>query len=429
MLLSKFILITSIPCGHPCELKEAIPATLLHPVFGQFINDSKTHTIMENDNNLVYELANAMSAIYENKTQQVEKVSQVLSRYNLGIRLTSKVQGTSYLMDADMYLEVQNNLHCFVIAEFKNKEATSSSEPYMQALLYYLESMRVSTPRMSGFALPCFLLIIFGPYIVFAGAVWTLRPAVQILSNPLVFNYHSMDTDNQVAAACHMAAFCTAVRSLERYYEMLPPESELCNRLSHPILFPYPTSFISLNDNSKKNFNYTEHLEEDEGKLKRLIFFGTLTEGHAKVAICIKFVRCYSPDAHLHCAVSGLPEGWYMVVIDEIVRYDVLADLPNTDLLPQLIFQAIREQLNTLHACQLVHGNIRDTNILVKKDDLTKFMIIDFNWAGIEEVMCYPSYVNYTQINRPHGARDGLLIKAAHDHVMLNFIIEVRAEK
>jgi serine/threonine protein kinase len=254
-----------------------------------------------------------------------------------------------------------------------------------------------------------------------------------------VFNYHSTDTDNQVAAARHMAAFRTAVRSLERYYETLPPESELGNRFSHPMLFPYPTSFISLDDNSKKNFNYTEHLDQDEGKPKRLIFFGTLTEGNAKVAICIKFVRSYSPDAHLHCALSGvaprlrgfekLPGGWYMVVMDEIVGYDVLADLPNTDLLPRSVFQAIGEQLKTLHARQLVHGDIRDTNILVKKDDWTKFMIIDFDWAGIEEVVRYPPYVNYTKINRPHGARDGLLIKAAHDHAMLDFIIEARAEK
>jgi hypothetical protein len=151
-----------IACGRPRELEEAIPATLLHPVFGQFIDDSRTHTITENDNNLVDELANAMSAIYENENKRVETVNEVLSRYNLGFRLNSKVQGTTYFTDADMSVEVQNNQHRFVIAEFKNEAATSSSEPYMQALSYYLESTRAYAPRMSGFALPCFLLILFG---------------------------------------------------------------------------------------------------------------------------------------------------------------------------------------------------------------------------------------------------------------------------
>ncbi|KAG2335614.1 hypothetical protein BDR05DRAFT_971585 [Suillus weaverae] len=428
-----------IACGRPRDLEEAIPATLLHPVFGQFIDDCQTHTITEEDNNLVDELANVMSALYGAENKRLDAVSEVFAEYRLGFRLNGKVQGTAYVTDADMSVEVNNNRHPYVIAEFKNEAANSSSEPYMQAVAYYLESTRTFASRMSGSALPCFLFILFGPYIVFAGAVWTLRPAVQILSSPLVFNYHSTDTENQIAAARHMAAFRKAVRSLAKYYETLPLESELANTSSHPILFPYPTSFTSLDDNSKTCFDYTEQLDEDEGKPKRLIFFGTLAEGPAKAAICIKFVRRYSQDAHLHCALSGfaprlrgfekLPGGWYMVVMDKLDGYDVLADLSHTDRLPRSLFEAIREQLKTLHARRLVHGDVRDTNVLVKKDDRTKFMIIDFDWAGVEEVVRYPPYVNYTKIKRPNDARDGLLVKAAHDSAMLDDIIEMRAQK
>jgi hypothetical protein len=274
---------------------------------------------------------------------------------------------------------------------------------------------------------------------VFAGAVWTLRPSIQILSSPLVFNYHSTDTDNQIAAARHMAAFRKSVRSLERYYKALLPECELVNTLSHPILFPYPTSFTSLDDNRKISFNYTEQLEEDGGQSKRLIFFGTLADGRSDAAICIKFVRRYSRDAHLHCALIGvapklrgferLPGGWYMVVMDKIVGYRVLADLPSTDRLPHSLFDGIRAQLKTLHACNLVHGDLRDTNIFVKKDDTTKFMIIDFDWSGVDEVVRYPPFVNYIKIKRPNDARDGLPVKAAHDHEMLDVIIDMRAQK
>ncbi|KAG1853978.1 hypothetical protein F4604DRAFT_1591359 [Suillus subluteus] len=425
-----------IACGRPRNLEDTIPATLLHPVFGQFIDDCRTHTVTEEDNNLVDELMNVMSALYETENKRMDAVSEVLTKYRLSFRLNAKVPGTAYVMDADMSIDVHNSHHPYVIAEFKNEAATSSSEPYMQAVAYYLESTRTSASRMSGSALPCFLFILFGPYIVFAGAVWTLRPAVQILSSPLVFNYHSTDTENQITATRHMAAFRKAVKLLERYYETLPPESELTNTLSHPILFPYPTSFTSLDDGSKIYFKYTEQLDEDGGMSKRLIFFGTLTEGPV---ICIKFVRRYSQDAHLHCASSGfaprlrgfekLPGGWYMVVMDKLVSYDVLADLPHTDRLPRSVFEAIRKQLKTLHACQLVHGDIRDTNILVKKDNRTKFMIIDFDWAGVEEVVRYPPYVNYTKIKRPNDARDGLLVKAAHDDAMLDDIIDMRVQE
>jgi hypothetical protein len=156
-----------IACGRPRELEEAIPATLLHPVFGQFTDDSRTHAITEEDNNMVDELANAMSALYANENQRINAVGEVLKRYRLDFHLNGRVHGTAYVTDADMSVNIRNNRHPVVIAEFKNEAAVSSSEPYMQALSYYLESTRASAPRMSGFALPCFLLTIFGERIYF----------------------------------------------------------------------------------------------------------------------------------------------------------------------------------------------------------------------------------------------------------------------
>ncbi|KAG2029998.1 hypothetical protein BDR03DRAFT_1017658 [Suillus americanus] len=400
-----------IACGHPRELDETIPTMLLHPVFRQFIDDSRTQTITEEDNRLVGKLANVMSALYGAENERVDAVSKVLAGYGLGFLVKCKVKGTVYETDTEMSVDVHNNRHPFMISEFKNEAATSSSEPYMQALAYYLESTRGFASKMSRSALPCFLLIIFGPYLVFAGAVWTLHPAAQILSSPLAFNYHCTDTDS------HMAAFWKSVRALERYYEMLPPESKLANKLRHLILFPYPKSFKCLDDSSETQFKYTGQLEEEDGMSKRLVFFGTLSDGRAEAGICIKFIRHYSRDAHLHCALSGVTPR----------LYDVLADLPDTERLPRLVFEDIGEQLKTLHACQLVHRDIHDTNIMVKKDDRMKFMIIDFNWVGVEEATRYPPYVNYSKIKRPEEARDGLPVKAAHDDVMLDVIIEMRA--
>ncbi|KIK77136.1 hypothetical protein PAXRUDRAFT_835096 [Paxillus rubicundulus Ve08.2h10] len=426
-----------IPCGRPRDLQETIPTTLLHPVFGQFIDDCHTHAITEEDNNLVEELANVMSALYATEDKRVNAVSKVLAGYWLDLRLNGKVQGTPYVTDADISAKIDGHPHPYVIAEFKNEAATSSSEPYVQAVAYYLESTRMYASKMSGSVLPSFLFILFGPYIVFAGAVWTLRPAVQILSSPLAFHYHSTDTDNQIAAARHMAAFRKAVRSLKKYYEALPG-SGLTNTLSHPMLFPYPTSFTSLDDNKKTSFNYTEQLAEDGAKSKRLIFFGTLTEGSAEAAICIKFVQRYSRDAHLHCASSGfaprlrgfekLPGGWHMVVMDRLVGFKLLADLSYTECLPKSVLQGVRSQLKTLHERNLVHGDIRDTNILVKRDDKTKVMIIDFDWAGELGQVRYPPYVNYSDIWRPDDARDGNLIHAGHDDAMLDIILTAKGE-
>ncbi|KAG1820773.1 hypothetical protein EV424DRAFT_1347033 [Suillus variegatus] len=142
-----------IACGCPRDLDETILATLLHPAFRQFIDDSQTHLTTEDDNNLVHKLTNVMLAFYENER--------------------NKVQGMAYVMDADMSVNIHNHCHPFVIAEFKNKATTSTSEPYIQALLYYLESTRIFTPN----------------------------------------------TDNQIASACHMAAF--RIAALPQNYEDL----------------------------------------------------------------------------------------------------------------------------------------------------------------------------------------------------------------
>lgn len=278
-----------------------------------------------------------------------------------------------------------------------------------------------------------------GPMILFAGAVWTLRPAIEMLCHPLSFNVHSKNEHDHDTAARHMAAFRNAVRTLQRHYDTLPPDVELVSKLSHPTIFPYPTSFTSLDDNSTVSFKYREHFDRDGGKSKRLVFFGTITDGEAEVAICIKFVSRYSRDAHMHCARSGvaprlrgferLPGGWYMVVMDRLAGYDVLADLSDDISIPRAVFNAIGDQLKALHAQQLVHGDIRDTNILLKANDRTQYMIIDFDWAGVDKVVRYPAFVNHRDIQRPDGARDGLPIEAAHDDDMLGYIIAGRFQK
>jgi len=344
---------------------------------------------------------------------------------------------TNHVVNASLSVD-DLDLPPYFIAEFENEAAISKSEPYMQAVTDYFEATKKHAPKLSKSALPCFLLVAFGPYIVFAGAAWNLRPVVQVLSTPLALHYHSTDTQNQLTVARHMAAFRKALKTLKAYYEGLSDDKAglVSKNESHDTLFPYRTEFKSLEDESTQTICYAKQF--DEGGIKKaLVFFGTL-EGDPTVLICIKFSRRYSKEAHLHCAELGfsprlrgfeeLPGGWYMVVMDRLIDYDALVDLSDTDRLPESGLEVMGEQLKTLHARHLVHGDIRDTNILVK-DNKTHLMLIDFEWAGVEGVVRYPPYVNYTDIERPNDARDGLPIKAAHDLAMLKTITRAWAKK
>ena len=44
----------------PCTISYIIPLTLLHPIFGQFIDDCETHQPMMEDNQLVLDLSKVM---------------------------------------------------------------------------------------------------------------------------------------------------------------------------------------------------------------------------------------------------------------------------------------------------------------------------------------------------------------------------------
>ena len=149
---------TQIRCGRPRDPEETIPATLLHPVFGQFLDDCKTHSITEEDNVFIGKFANAMSKVYDNEKERVDRVNGVLASYKIGLRVTAKKGTQDYQVDGDLSV----GEYRYVIAEFRNEAAASVSEPYMQAAAYYLERTRTQVLENTGSPLPCFLLVLFG---------------------------------------------------------------------------------------------------------------------------------------------------------------------------------------------------------------------------------------------------------------------------
>jgi hypothetical protein len=151
---------TQIRCGRPRHPEETIPATLLHPVFGQFLDDSQTHVMTKEDNDFIEELANVMSDVYDSEPERVAKVHNVFKSHDINFNLSERVVGTDYVIDGAMSVAG----HRYVIAEFKNEAAACSSEPYMQCTAYYLESTKKQALQMTTSPLPCFILVLFGQF-------------------------------------------------------------------------------------------------------------------------------------------------------------------------------------------------------------------------------------------------------------------------
>ena len=77
-----------------------------------------------------------------------------------------------------------------------------------------------------------------------------------------------------------------------------------------------------------------------------------------------------------------------------------------------------------MHQAGWVHGDLRSTNVMVKKSGLDgSFLFIDFDWSGPgkNQEVVYPSFVNRTEVRRPDGVDDGESILSRHDIEMLSY--------
>ncbi|KIO01674.1 hypothetical protein M404DRAFT_722430 [Pisolithus tinctorius Marx 270] len=403
----------TIYCNRPADAVAIIPPTLLHRAFGDFLHDCDVVELTSEDNFFVMKLHTVMSNRYDDEQTCAVQLRELFEGWGLTFMPSATHHG--YMTGGDM----REGEYRYAIAEIKNEVGSTQADPYNQATFHYVEFSRQYAETMALSPLPCFIILLFGPLIMFAGAVWNVCPVIQPLSFVLPLHYHPTDTYMQTEVARHLKAFKNAVVMLEGYYRSLSLNNNpSCSH--HSQLFPYPTSFKPLgsNANATKEFKYTSQYPN------KLIFFGTL----AGEPICIKFVRHYSVEVHRFSASRGrapalhgfdtLHGGWYMVVMDSLDGYKDLCDVDP----PPLVFERIRTHLDELHQHGYVHGDVRSMNIMVLESDMTEFMFIDFDWAGKIGEVRYPLNVN-REIWRPSGVFDWAPIEAKHDMAMLKHII------
>ncbi|KAI6098759.1 hypothetical protein F5141DRAFT_1032487 [Pisolithus sp. B1] len=411
-----------IPCGRPLSIQETIPPSLLHPVFGQFLDDCQNMEVTREEGRIMYRLAVVLSDMYSDETARKNAVFKILGEYGIHLS-TAKID--KYEVDAE--ISIHGNR--YLIAEIKNEMSSTNSDAYLQAVLYYLEATRLSAVKHSGSVLPCLLLILVGPYIIFAGAAWNLRPHAQTLSTPLLLNSHHTDKQNLLVVARHIAAFRKAIRSLKEHYDTAP-FSPLTPSPPLRHIFPWPTSFYTPDGSQKVDFTYERPLYDN-----KLLFFGT--RGDTQERICIKFAPSYSKEAHeccvtLNCApallgFNSIPGGWTIVAMEALTDYTSLYQLTKSTPLTLCVFEALYEEmlkcLKSFHDKGFVHGDIRDTNIMISHDR-KNVKFIDFDWAGKadDKNTRYPCNVNTLEVKRPDDVEGWAPIQKCHDEAMLGNI-------
>ncbi|KAG1893517.1 uncharacterized protein F5891DRAFT_985860 [Suillus fuscotomentosus] len=364
-------------CNRPRRAADPVPITLLEPIFAEFVDDCQNHQPTVRDNDVVLQLSEKMASFYPNELARMNTFWQVLRDYGI-ILNASMVGSTGCTMDG--HLLSTNGQFVLMIIEGKNEIGSGAAEPFMEAMLYYrkfMEDSKIEMARLRSF-IPCIHIIVFG-------SVFTEK----------VQPPHASD------GSSYFRALKIAVEKLTKLYSRpipsLAPEDPY-------LKCPYPRSYTT-------STGFIQQFSYDEIQIlrDRLIFFGETVGGVAGSKICMKFVRHYSPHAHEFCASKGNAP--------KIIAYNSLPGGWNMPL-KETITTLIRELHN--HNDSYVHGDLRDTNFVVRDDK--HFMLLDFDWAGPIQKMHYPMYVNREDIQWPDGAWDGQKIVAEHDLDMLNYL-------
>ena len=153
---------------------------------------------------------------------------------------------------------------CYALLELKWEMGTLGAEPLFQAGWYYTASMREALSNLLS-NLPCFIIYIvgkhfktcycetkfykftdLGAHIGFAGAVWTDRPHLQVLSPVLPLFYHATDVNMRMRAARYFGAAKKAIGALRHYYEHeLAALNTFGSSTYAGTTFPHPNKYIS----------------------------------------------------------------------------------------------------------------------------------------------------------------------------------------
>lgn len=249
----------------------------------------------------------------------------------------------------------------------------------------------------------------------------------KILVQPLTPIYdltaHWTDETARQQIATALNAVLKAVDRLEGHYESIKSTRNEIQRE-----YPFHTSFVNP-AGSRVHFTYT-------GRVRDKLIFKAVSKGGDQ--LIIKFTKQYSEATHRFLAglghapilrsISDVQGGWKMVVMDHS-QYTQLDDCPEmlNDESRANIRRKVLEITQKLHTRGLVHGDIRQTNLLVDIKTLgcsegLSIHLIDFDWAGQAGTAKYPLRVNTRTVPRPKGVAGGALITKSHDLGMIELL-------
>jgi len=145
-------------CNRP-RTANSTPITLLHPVFGQFVADSKNHPLDPKIACFALELATEMCKFYKSKGERAQSFRDlILERLDIELK-AAKVEGTEFSTDGHAFV----GFHVYVNTECKNEFGSTLADPCLQSAIYYHHHAKYSVgKKVQNSRFPCLHLYYFG---------------------------------------------------------------------------------------------------------------------------------------------------------------------------------------------------------------------------------------------------------------------------
>jgi hypothetical protein len=284
--------------------------------------------------------------------------------------------------------------------------------------------------------MPVFILSLYGQHLSISGAIYLngvvaaqlasldLRPSFQSSQADV---FCSSPYDELVWRVAHtFLVLRQCLSDLDLYYGGLRDEPAMGKTgiYAHKLLpTPHFQSFPS--DKGEVQIMYRQHLLDDVRGQKH-IFVASVTIGSEYPMMCVvKFTRQYGKRAHEIMAEAGLALellycAWERSLVHWVVVMKYCAPEPRAVPSAEGIVQ-LQEGLQELHRQNLVHGDVREPNILVESTGHPR--LIDFEWSHEVGTARYPVQLN-PEVPWAQGMVPGGLILPEHDEEMLRLYLE-----
>ncbi|EDR05746.1 uncharacterized protein LACBIDRAFT_329298 [Laccaria bicolor S238N-H82] len=289
------------------------------------------------------------------------------------------------------------------ITEFKNKITEITSIPHIEATAYFAQLNIASAhgPQFIGrWRVPCLGITVIGDQVTFY-AIILLGHQYRLISLTPTLSCLRSASDLTDRTSLYRAFAAASVLDMRIFEDVrltlanLPPLIPSMNwRL------PAVSSLRKYSDTDDPEHGYLDfqiHDDDIYADPSRLLFLASTSTA---TLVVIKFTRRYCAELHALCAKLGrapqllaferLPGGWFGVAMNYISTAKPLRIIPKDHVERPRWYKELKEVLNKFHGEDLVHGDLRDTNIIV--EDGERVLLVDFDWGGRDGETAYPKW-------------------------------------